>query len=226
MDFTTPPKNEAHMEGGSLNTAKHTAIERKNVTRSTKKHAHTSFAMEMKDSLAEGKPPKVNTSEDQMHLKARWHSATKEVTYHTLDLSKVGWKGYSTFDKGKVHKKLNAQYKFESPLDPKQVDKYLARHLRSSRAVWKTHWQKHGDNKRHHNCPKMAWEKLIQWWPTVACMKEATCMASKRSLVQKSSNSRQKALVDRMDEEVRDTMIALYATVVVYCRRMRIRRAH
>lgn len=116
----------------------------------------------MKDLLVEGRPPTLNVSEDETHLKARWYAAAKEIAYKLLDLRKEGWRGYSIFDKGKVHKELNAQYKLDPPLDPKRVDKYLAGHLRSSRAVWKAHWQRCGDFDRHHNCPEEAWEKLIQ----------------------------------------------------------------
>ena len=46
----------------------------------------------------------------------------------------------------------NAHYKFDPPLDPKCVDKYLVGHLHSSRAECKAHWVKHGDKERHINC--------------------------------------------------------------------------
>lgn len=39
------------------------------------------------------------------------------------------------FEKTRVHKELNAQYTFDPLLDPKNLDKYLARHLRNARAV-------------------------------------------------------------------------------------------
>lgn len=59
-------------------------------------------------------------------MKTRWHAAAKEIAYKLLDLGKEGWKGYSIFEKRKVHKELNAQYKFDPPLDPKRVEEYLA----------------------------------------------------------------------------------------------------
>lgn len=43
------------------------------------------------------------------------------------------------FEKTMVHKEFNAQFKFDPPLDSKHVEKYLANHLRSARAVWKAH---------------------------------------------------------------------------------------
>lgn len=159
----------------------------------------------MKDSLAVGRPPSINVSEQETHMKVRWHSAAKEVAYKILDMRKEGWKGYSLHDKGKVHKELNEKYKFDPPLDPQRVEKYLAEHLRSSRAVWKTHWLKHGDEDWHHNCPKDAWEQLIQWWPTEACMEESAEMACRGSQVQNSSKTGRKQLVDRMDEQVRQS---------------------
>jgi len=67
----------------------------------------------MKDSLVEGKPLTLNVSEDETHLKARWYPVAKEIAYKLLDMRKEGWRGYSIFDKGKVHKELNVQYKFD-----------------------------------------------------------------------------------------------------------------
>lgn len=109
------------------------------------------------------------------------------------------------FEKAVVHKELNAQYKFDPPLDPKRVDKYLCGHLRSARAVWKTHWLQYGDDARHPNCVEEAWQKLIRWWPSQACKEEAAAMAERRSLVQNRSKTDRKRLVDRMDEHVRKT---------------------
>ena len=76
------------------------------------------------------------------------------------------------FDKVRVHNELNTRYKFDPPLDSKRVDKYLSTHLRNSRAVWKAHWLRYGNEDMHPNCPEGAWEKLIQWWPTEACATE------------------------------------------------------
>ena len=182
---------------------------------------NAAFAKEMKDSLAGGRLPTVTVLEGQLHLKARWHSAAKEVAYSTLDLSKDGWKAYSVFDKCKVHKELNEKYKFDPPLDPKRVDKYLAGHLRSSRAAWKAHWLKYGDDNRHQNCPEDSWAKLIQWWPSEACMEEAADMAGRRSLVQNARKTGRKALVQRMDEEVRTPSCVLIAMFDVYERACR-----
>lgn len=208
VDLSTPPEGGAPEAIGEVHTAKRAEAARRSLTRTTNKKAHASFAKEMKDSLAEGRPPAVNASEDQTDLKARWHSAAKEIAYGILDLSKEGWKGYSVFDKTKIHTELNTKYKFDPPVDPKRVDKYLAGHLRSSRAVWKAHWQRHGAGDRHQNCPKIAWDKLIKWWPTEACMEESAEMASRRSAVHSASKTGRKALVDRMDDEVRNYAFA------------------
>lgn len=204
VDLSTPPKGGGTVAEGDVDGAKRTAAARRRLTRTTNKQANASFAREMKESLAEGRAPAVHNSDDQTHLKAKWHSAAKEIAYGILDLSKEGWKGYSTFEKSKIHTDLNTKYKFDPPLDPKRVEKYLAGHLRSSRAVWKAHWQRHRLQERHHNCPQTAWEKLIKWWPTEACMEESAEMSSRRTAVVNASKTGRKALVDRMDEEVRN----------------------
>lgn len=149
FDLTTPHNATTHLVGGDVDTTKSSAAARRNVMRTRNKQAHASFAKEMKDLLAGGRPPRLNVSEDQTHLKAHRHTAVKEVAYKILDLRKDGWKGYSMFEKAKVHKELNTSYKFKPPLDLKRVDKYLAGHLRSSRAVWKSHWLRYGDDDRH-----------------------------------------------------------------------------
>ena len=200
------PRTGKRRGGGEVDKSKRRVAAKRNATRNTNKQANAAFAREMKESLAGGRAPAVNVSEGQTHLKSRWHSAAKEVTYNILDLSADGWKAYSTFDKGKVHKELNEKYKFDPPLDPKRVEKYLAGHLRSSRAAWKAHWLKHGDNDRPLNCPPDSWEKLIQWWPTEACMEEAASMVGRRALVQNGSKTGRKTLLERMDEEVRNTV--------------------
>lgn len=104
-----------------------------------------------------------------------------------------------------MHKEINTTYKFDLPIDPKRIEKYLAGHLRSSRAVWKAHWQRHGPDNRHPNCPEEAWETLIQWWPTDACKERSAAMASRRSMVQNASSTGRKRLVDRLADEVRHT---------------------
>ena len=221
VDLSTPPEGERAVEGGDVETAKRKVAAKRNATRNTNKQANAAFAREMKESLAGGRPPAVNVSEGQTHLKARWHSAAKEVAYNILDLSKDGWKAYSMFEKGKIHKELNEKYKFDPPLDRKRVEKYLAGHLRISRGAWKAHWQKYGDNERHQNCPQDSWEKLIQWWPTEACMEEATNMACRRSLVKNGSKMGRKTLVERMDEEVRNTPFFFQCRMCSICGCMR-----
>ena len=214
VDLSTPPDEPTHMPGEDVDAAKRRAAEKMNVTRSTKKHAHASFAREIKESLAGGRPPAINVSKSQTHMKARWHSAAKEVAYKLLDLRKERWKEYTIFEKSKVYNKLNAQYKFDPPIDPRQVEKYLAAHLRSSRAVWKSHWLKYGDDERHHKCPKEAWEKLIKWWPTKACIEESADMAWRRSLVHNSSKTGRKRLVEKVEEEVRLNIYCLYCSAI------------
>lgn len=218
VDLTTPPDDERDALVEEVDTVKRMAAAKRNSTRNTNKKVNTAFAKEMKESLAGGRPPAFNVREGQTHLKARWHSVAKEVLYNTLDLSKDGWKAYSTFDKGKIHKELNEKYKFDPPLDPKRVEKYLAGHLRSARAAWKAHWLKYRDNERHQNCPEDSWAKLIQWWPTEACMEDAASMASRRSLVQNASKTGRKALVERMDEEVWNIVLLHECPICCLCR--------
>lgn len=55
-----------------------------------------------------------------------------------------------------MHNELNTRYKFDPPLDPKFVNKYLSAHLRSSRAVWKAHWLRNENEDKHPNCPEEA----------------------------------------------------------------------
>ena len=210
VDLTTPPKEPRHTTVEAADEDKRRASARRNAHRSTNKRVHASFAKEMKDSLAEGRPPEINIGEEQGHLRARWHSIAKEAAYKILDLRKEGWKSYNIFEKGKVHREVNAALKIDPPLDPKRIDKYLAAHLRSARAVWKAHWIKHGDANRHPNCPEEAWAKLIRWWPTEACMEESADMASRRSLVQKGSKTGRKKIVDRMDEQVSSRISGMY----------------
>lgn len=209
MDLSTQPEAPVEKPGPDLEGAKRLAAERRNATRSTNKQVNATFVKEVKVSLAGGRPPEVNVSESQTHMKARWHLAAKEVAYKLLDLRKEGWKAYSMFEKAKVHKEMNKLYKFDLLIDPKRVENYLAQHFRSSRALWKAHWLKYGDDNRHPNCPKEAWDKLIKW-PTEACMEDSADMAGRRSKVLNKSKLGRKHLIDRMDEEVRSRMYALY----------------
>ena len=153
----TPPAGGPNTGGEDLEAAKRASAAKRNATRSTNKQVLATFAKEMKESLAGGRPPSIDVSADQTHLKARWHSAAKEAAYKFLDLRKDSWKCYTFFEKENIHRELNEHYKFDPMLDPKRVDKYLASHLRSSRAVWKAHWLKNGDDNRHPNCPDYVW---------------------------------------------------------------------
>lgn len=202
VDLSTPPEGAAQIAEDALATEKRRAADKRNLTRTTNKQVHATFTKEVKVSLAEGRQPVLNMSEDATHLKARWHSAAKECAYKLLDMTKENWKEYSVWDKGLVHRELIDAYKFDPPLDNKRVDKYLASHLRSSRAVWKAHWQKHGDDDRHPNCPEDAWAVLIKWWSTPACREVAAKMASRRKLAQNSSRTGRKTLVETMDAQV------------------------
>ena len=220
VDLTTPPDGAPQMNNEDMDFTTRMAAERRKATRSTNKQAHASFVKEVKESMAEGRLPAVNVREDQTHLKARWHAAAKDAAYKLLDLTKEGWKDYNQFEKSRVYQEINTTYKFEPPLDPKRIDKYLAGHLRSSRAVWKAHWQRHGSDNRHPNCPEEAWQTLIQWWPTEACKEVAAAMAQRRSMVQNASKTGRKRIVDRMAEEVRiPSLLALFICCNVYlCR--------
>jgi hypothetical protein len=204
VDLSTPTKFSTPTAGDVHGNAKNTTATKKNLTRNLNKKANSEFAKEVKDALASGRPPIIKLSEERTDLKARWHAAAKEVAYKLLDLRKESWKEYTMFEKSMIHKVLDEQYKFDPPIDPPQVDKYLSGHLRTSRAVWKAHWLKYGDASRHHNCPEAAWEKLIKWWPTEACQEVSAEMAHRRSKVQTSSRTGRKSLVETMDGEVSD----------------------
>ena len=206
LALTTTPEAAPPL-AEDMESSKRKAAERRNLTRSANKQANVAYAKEVKESLAAGRRPTINVKEDQTHLKARWHAAAKEVAYKLMDMRKESWKAYTVFEKAKVHKELDAKYKFEPPLDPRRVDKYLASHLRSARAVWKSHWLKYGDENRHPNCPEEAWAKLILWWPTEACRDQSAAMAGRRSKVHRVSSTGRKRLVDRMEEQVLEMMI-------------------
>lgn len=209
VDLTTQPEGPEPVGGEDADIAKQSALDRRKANRNTNKHLQASFAKEVKESLAGGRPPVVTAREDQAHLKTRWHSAAKDAAYRLLDMRKESWKEYTIFDKGLVHNELRTHYKFDPPLDMARVDKYLAGHLRSQRAVWKAHWLKNGDSNRHPNCPEEAWATLIKWWPTAKCKSESAAMAGRRSKALNNSKTGRKRLVDKMNEQVRQSKYML-----------------
>ena len=200
-----PARVVVHLIDDVADEGKSHPTSKRNSTKNVNKKAQSAFAKEMKESLAIRRPVMLKIGEGHNDLKARWHAAAKEIAYKMLDLRKEGWKDYSLFEKGRVHKELNFVYQFDPPIDPRKGDKYLAGHLRTSRGVWIAHWLKYGDNLRHPNCPPEAWATLIKWWCTEACREEAWKMAGCRSLVQKASKAGRNSVIDRMDEEVRHT---------------------
>lgn len=204
VDVSRPPIGAQQREGGIPNTTEDRRTARRNLNRNLNRKARTTWAKEMKDSLATGRPTTIQLPEDRTDLKTVWHAAAKEVAYKLLDLRKDGWKEYSHFEKHTVHTEVNERYGFNPPIDPKSIDKYLSAHFRTSRAVWKAHWKKYGDSQKHPNCPKDAWAKLITWWPTEACQEEAAEMASRRSGVEKNSKLGRNSLLERMDGVVSD----------------------
>jgi len=208
VDLSTPPERASPKAVEDADTAKRAAVARRNETRRLNREAQSSLLKEVKEALAGGRPPTVQVCESKRHLKARWHAAAKEIAYKFLDLRKERWRSYTHFEKSKVHKELDAIIKLKPPLDPADIDKFLASHLRSARATWKAHWMQYGDDARHPNCPEEAWASLIKWWPTEACKEEAAAMASRRAKVANSSKLGRKRLVDRMDEQVRRTRYA------------------
>ena len=219
VDLSTPPKApEPHTEEGP-DTARSKTAARRNLTRSTNRKANATFAKDLKESLATGEPTTNRVGEDEGVLKGKWHAAAKELAYKFLDLTKESWKDYNIFEKTTIHNELKEQFKFYPPICPKLIDKYLSGHLRTSRAVWKAHWKKHGPSKRHHNCPQDAWDKLCLWWPTTKCQEEAAEMASRRAMVERTSKVGRSSLVDRMGEQVSsfaDTN-AVYLFACEYC---------
>lgn len=202
VDLTTPPRANVPCGQEGLDSAKARTAATRNLTRNTNRKANVTFARELKDSLATGRPTTMKVAEDQKDLKSIWHAGAKEVAYKFLDLTKESWKEYTIFEKNMVHNELKEQFKFQPPIDPKCIDKYLSGHLRTSRAVWKAHWKKFGPSKRHHNCPQDAWDKLCKWWPTTACQEEAAEMASRRARVENTSKVGRTSLLDRMDKQV------------------------
>lgn len=202
VDLSTQPDAKDRGGGEVGDPVNNKQKEKRNIARNKNRKANTSFAKELKESLASGRPANVSVPVEQTDLKSAWHAAAKEVAYKFLDLRKERWKDYSFFEKSVVHAQLNEVYNFDPPLDPKKVDKFLSSHLRTSRAVWKAHWKKEGPKNRHHNCPEEAWAKLITIWPTAACQEEAAEMASRRAHVEKPSSVGRSSLLDRMDVEV------------------------
>ena len=210
VDLCTTPKAAQHTEVGIPDTPNRRSATRRNLNRNLNRKARTTYAKEMKDSLATGQPTTIKIPKERSDLKATWHAAAKEVAYKLLDLRKEGWKEYTLFEKSTVHNEINEKYKFDPPIDPKRVDKYLSAHFRTSRAVWKAHWKKYGDNQRHHNCPKDAWAKLITWWCTEACQEEAAEMASRRSRVEANSKMGRNSLLERMEGSVSANFLCFF----------------
>lgn len=202
LDLSTPPKapQEVLEEGPDTGKSKKSAT--KNTTRNANRKANVAFARDLKESLATGEPVTLKVAEEEGACKAAWHAAAKEVAYKFLDLTKESWKDYSIFERTVVHNELNEQYKFDPPLKPSRIDKYLSCHLRTSRAVWKAHWKKYGPSERHHNCPQLAWDMLCKRWPTAKSQEEAAKMSSRRARVEKGSKVGRSSLLDRMDETV------------------------
>jgi hypothetical protein len=211
VDLSTPPVAQVQTSREDEDASKRSAAAKRKETRCTNKQVQATFLKEVKVSLAEGRPPAMNVKENQTHLKARWHAAAKEAAYKFLDLRKEGWKAYTPFEKALVHNEIEVRYKFEPPLDPLRIDKFLASHLRSARAVWKSHWKKFGDDIRHPNCPEAAWQSLIKWWKTAACKDEAAAMARRRKKVKKANTTGRKELMDRMEDEVRQSTPDCYS---------------
>lgn len=213
VDLTTPPKATDPCTGPGTDTAKARTAARRNLTKNTNIKANATFARDLKESLATGQPMTLCIAEGQNDLKSAWHAAAKEVAYKFLDLRKESWKEYTIFEKNTVHNEVNEQYKYNPPIDPKRIDKYLSGHLRTSRAVWKAHWKRHGPTQRHHNCPEAAWEKLVKWWPTDACQEESVEMASRRARVERNNKVGRSSLMERMDEQVSNIMVFFFMCI-------------
>lgn len=202
VELSTPPTAACPNPRDVTDNTKSTTSAKRNLAKSINRKANATFAKEVKEALATGRPATIKIPESSTDLKCRWHAAAKEVAYRLLDMRKEGWKEYSIFEKETIHREVNERYNFDPPIDPKTLDKYLSGHLRTARAVWKAHWQKYGDGQRHHNCPAAAWEKLIKWWPTEACQEVSTEMANRRARVQSHSKQGRKSLMDKFDGAV------------------------
>lgn len=207
VDLSTPPKATETIAGEGPDSSKNKLNARRNLTRNNNRKANTTFAKELKESLATGQQPTIKLAGDRTDLKATWHAAAKEVAYKFLDLRKESWKDYNIFEKNMVHNEVREQFKSDPPLDSKCIDKYLSGHFRTARAVWKAHWKKFGSMARHHNCPEEAWEKLTKWWQTDACQEEATEMARRRAHVEQNSTAGRISVEERMSVEVSNPTI-------------------
>ena len=139
VDLCIPPNACSRGSDGPADATKTAAARRRSRIRKTNKQANATYALQMKELLTGGRTPTITATKTDTHLKSRWHAAAKTIVYNLMEF-KEGWKGYSIFEKGLIHQEPNAQYKFDSPMDLKLMEKYLAGHLRTSRAVWKTQW--------------------------------------------------------------------------------------
>jgi hypothetical protein len=135
VDLTTPPKATYATGAEGPESEKSKLTRRQNLARNTNMKANTSFAKELKESLATGRPTSIKVAAEQTDLKGAWHAAAKEIAYKLLDLRKESWKDYSIFEKSVVHKELNELILFDPLLDPKRIDKFLSCHLRTLRVV-------------------------------------------------------------------------------------------
>lgn len=180
----TPSNTPATLEP-TPNQTNMTEKERKAELRRRNRKAHIEFTKEIKSSIAAGKRPTIKRSRRGTtgDLKSRWHSAVKEVAYSVLDLRIKEWGGYSTHDKKMLHDEIKSRFSFDPPVTEKEINRYLAGHLRSQRGVWKLHWEKFGENNKHPGCPVEVWQTLVKWWPTPAAKDEATEMAARRAMV-------------------------------------------
>lgn len=118
VDLSTPPEPAPPIVSVDDGTTKRRVVAKRNATRSTNKQAHATYTKEVKESLAGGRPPSINGSDAQTHLKASWHARAKELAYKMLDLRKEGWKEYNTFEKGQLYRELCEQIKFNPPWIP------------------------------------------------------------------------------------------------------------
>lgn len=99
IDVSSPPRGVAQSPRDHVDSASGRPASNRNFARNANRKANASFAREMKESLAGGRPVTYRAPEGQNDLKGRWHAAAKEVAYSVLDLRKEGWRNYNMFEK-------------------------------------------------------------------------------------------------------------------------------
>lgn len=95
MDLSTPPAAASPNPRDVTDNTKSIASAKRNLAKIINRKANATFAKELKESLATGRPSTIKILESSSDLKCKWHAAAKDVAYKLLDLRKESWKEYS-----------------------------------------------------------------------------------------------------------------------------------